>query len=337
MADIFISYSREDREWVSKLADALQDEGFTVWWDWDLLVGKRYRETIETELQACKATVVVWSTHSIKSDFVRDEAEEGQQRNILVPILKESVRPPAGFRQLQTADFSTWTGGTTHAEYQRMIKGLSHLIGRAGHSAEDHADAAPAPVAAAEPPAPAPVAEPAPAPVAVAPAPVAPAPAPVAPVVQAKAPDPAPTHKSVLGSSPPPATMTAPKKGMPVIGYVAIGAVALIALVFVIMFVSAQFTPNPKPGPITVVTPPAHGTTAGGTQGTAAGGTHPATPAVTPTGGGDSGGTSGGDEAGNTHGSSSTGSGHNNGGTTTPPPSNSGDSGSGGQDEGQSH
>src|ERR1700753_2567847 len=111
MADIFISYAREDREWVEKLANALQAEGYTVWWDWDLLVGKRYRETIETELKTCRATVVVWSQNSVHSDFVRDEAEEGHQRDILVPVLKDAeVRPPAGFRQLQNADLATWDG-----------------------------------------------------------------------------------------------------------------------------------------------------------------------------------------------------------------------------------
>ena len=130
MADIFISYAREDREWVEKLAATLQAEGFSVWWDWDLLVGKRYRETIETELQTCKATIVVWSEQSVRSDFVRDEAEEGQQRNLLLPVLKGNVRPPAGFRQIQTADLTNWSGDRTNDEFRRMMRGVSHLIGR---------------------------------------------------------------------------------------------------------------------------------------------------------------------------------------------------------------
>jgi hypothetical protein len=130
MAEIFISYSREDRDWVERLASQLQSEGYSVWWDWDLLVGKRYRETIDSELQSCRAAVVVWSQHSVQSDFVRDEAEEAQQRNILVPILKEMVRPPAGFRQIQTADLSTWTGGGAHAEFRRVMKGIGCMVGR---------------------------------------------------------------------------------------------------------------------------------------------------------------------------------------------------------------
>ena len=129
MADVFISYSREDREWVEALANQLQSEGYTVWWDWDLLVGKRYRETIDNELKSCKATIVVWSQHSVQSDFVRDEAEEAQQRNVLVPILKESVRPPAGFRQIQTADLSSWSGGADHAEFRRVVRGIASFAG----------------------------------------------------------------------------------------------------------------------------------------------------------------------------------------------------------------
>lgn len=129
MADVFISYSREDREWVEGLATQIQTEGYTVWWDWDLLVGKRYREAIDNELKSCKSTIVVWSQHSIQSDFVRDEAEEAQQRNVLVPVLKESVRPPAGFRQIQTADLSTWTGGGAHAEFRRVLRGIASLAG----------------------------------------------------------------------------------------------------------------------------------------------------------------------------------------------------------------
>ncbi len=39
MADVFISYKREDRELAERLAHALEQLGFDVWWDFDLLAG----------------------------------------------------------------------------------------------------------------------------------------------------------------------------------------------------------------------------------------------------------------------------------------------------------
>ncbi|HXC55454.1 MAG TPA: toll/interleukin-1 receptor domain-containing protein [Rhizomicrobium sp.] len=296
MADIFISYAREDREWVEKLANGLVTEGFTVWWDWDLLVGKRYRETIETELQTAKAAVVVWSQHSIRSDFVRDEAEDAQQRNILLPVLKEIVRPPAGFRQLQTADLSHWAGGGEHVEFRRMMKGVASLIGRpaAGdtgviavdpahpttHFTPSPADAAPpAEAAPATPPADSP-------PLSAAKAPE-PAVAPVvAPIAMEAALPPRP-------AAPPAPLPVAPPAANPIVRYVVIGVVVLVALLFiVIQFVVPSLTKAPaKPSaPATVnaggaATPPA--TTHAGTPPPAATGGTPADGAASGDDGGD--------------------------------------------------
>lgn len=248
MADIFISYAREDREWVEKLANALVAEGFTVWWDWDLLVGKRYRETIETELQTAKAAVVVWSQHSIRSDFVRDEAEDAQQRNILLPLLKEIVRPPAGFRQLQTADLAAWRGDAAHTEFRRMMKGVSSLVGRPATG--DHGTIAvdpahptlhfeePKPVADAAPPAPVPPPEPQPE------ARIPPA-AVVAPTVAPVIPQPQPPH---------PAAFVAPSRAMnPLILYAIVGVVVLVALLFVAGLVLPSSKHAAPPANVTAV------------------------------------------------------------------------------------
>ncbi len=265
MADIFISYAREDREWVEKLANQLVAEGFTVWWDWDLLVGKRYRETIETELQTAKAAIVVWSQHSIRSDFVRDEAEDGQQRNILLPLLKEIVRPPAGFRQLQTADLSNWNGGGEHIEFRRMMKGVSHLVGRTslGDTGEIHVDPR-HPTTRFEPQPPEAAAAAAPAAPAATPAePAEPAATPVAPPVTpatvapaAKAPEP-PAPKAPEPAPPVHTAVPTPPKTNPVVMYIAIGAVVLIALVIVVVALMPGSKPTSAVTPVTSA-PTAH-------------------------------------------------------------------------------
>ena len=65
MSDIFISYASEDRERTALLAKALQDMGWSVWWDRSIPTGKTFVEVIKAELEAAKCAVVVWSRHSV--------------------------------------------------------------------------------------------------------------------------------------------------------------------------------------------------------------------------------------------------------------------------------
>lgn len=108
MADIFISYSREDRDRVSALAEALEAEGYSLWWDHNLSAGGRFVTEIEEQLDAARVVLVVWSRSSVKSMWVADEANVGLERNILVPVVIDSVRPKLGFRQVQSIDLSEW-------------------------------------------------------------------------------------------------------------------------------------------------------------------------------------------------------------------------------------
>ncbi len=111
MADIFISYAREDHETVGKLAELLEAAGLSCWWDKQLPAGARYRERTEIELNAAKAVLVLWTKHSIGSHWVADEAAMAQEADKLAPISLDGVVPPLGFRQFQVIDFRGWKGG----------------------------------------------------------------------------------------------------------------------------------------------------------------------------------------------------------------------------------
>ena len=67
MADVFISYAREDRPAAQLLARALEAGGRSVWWDREILPGKDFAELIGAELARAKAVVVIWSVASTKS------------------------------------------------------------------------------------------------------------------------------------------------------------------------------------------------------------------------------------------------------------------------------
>lgn len=72
--DVFISYSPRDHAIAEKLRELLENEGWDVWWDQDLYAGATWEEMLLDELSRCKAVVVLWSQHAVKSGWVLQEA-----------------------------------------------------------------------------------------------------------------------------------------------------------------------------------------------------------------------------------------------------------------------
>ena len=130
MSDVFISYAREDRDKAEQLARVFERQTWSVWWDKVIPPGRKYADVIGDELGRAKAIVVLWSHSSIASDWVKDEAQEGATRQVLVPVLIEAVSPPVGFRQVQTADLSVWDGSSTPAELESLVRSVGALISK---------------------------------------------------------------------------------------------------------------------------------------------------------------------------------------------------------------
>ena len=128
MADVFISYSRTDLASVGKLAAALENAGFSVWWDRDIDAGENYARTIEHELNAAKAVVVVWSKQSHFSEWVKDEASFARKQNKLFPIQLDGQEPPLGFRQVQVVDLSSWRGDARAEAFLHLVRSLNNKI-----------------------------------------------------------------------------------------------------------------------------------------------------------------------------------------------------------------
>lgn len=104
MAQVFISYAREDREYAHTLADLLAKRGFKVWWDWNLVGGEQFRDAIRRALDGSERAIVLWSHHSVASPFVIDEASAARAQTKLVPLLIDEASPPFGFGDLHTID-----------------------------------------------------------------------------------------------------------------------------------------------------------------------------------------------------------------------------------------
>ena len=54
MADIFVSYSRTDKARVAPLVEALEAQGWSVWWDPEITPGDEFDALIGAELEAAR-------------------------------------------------------------------------------------------------------------------------------------------------------------------------------------------------------------------------------------------------------------------------------------------
>jgi hypothetical protein len=130
MVDIFIRYERSDHARAQRIAEALGQFGWSVWWDRMLLAGNRFDATIQQALDASRCVIVLWSKTSISSDWVKDEASVGAKRGILVPVLIDKVEIPIGFRQIHTARLTNWESSSLPPEFRDVTDSVTQLLNR---------------------------------------------------------------------------------------------------------------------------------------------------------------------------------------------------------------
>lgn len=141
MSHIFLSYSAEDRERVRPLVTLL-GEVAPVWWDQAVRHGENWEMAVETAVEQAACVVVAWTRQSVKSSWVRSEAADARDRNILIPAMLEDVKVPLAFRHLQTAQLQDWSGDREHPQAQALRAAVAAVMARQ----------APAPVAVPSPP-----------------------------------------------------------------------------------------------------------------------------------------------------------------------------------------
>ena len=128
MSDIFISYAREDVARVEPLAKALELEGWSVWWDPLIIPGRSFDLIIEEALKSTRCVLVVWSNSSVVSSWVLEEAWDGVERQILLPMLIEEVRIPLGFRRIQAVNMVNWQGELPNSSFDKLKQALSVML-----------------------------------------------------------------------------------------------------------------------------------------------------------------------------------------------------------------
>lgn len=111
--DVFVSYSRDDEVWVSRLKHALEKKGLTVWFDRDQIKpGERFVEVLERGAEESRCAVFVVSRSSLLSEWVKEEyynwlwrANNGEAKVRLIPLLIGQSEPRGFLASRQYIDF----------------------------------------------------------------------------------------------------------------------------------------------------------------------------------------------------------------------------------------
>jgi hypothetical protein len=125
--DIFISYSRRDQEFVTRLASDLNQQVAFVWFDRSTIQpGQKWHDEILEGIQECKAFILVLSPDAMESRYVREEVNKALELGkTIFPVIYRPAEWTAEFeslvRDIQTLDLRS---GSYTDNFQKLIDGL---------------------------------------------------------------------------------------------------------------------------------------------------------------------------------------------------------------------
>jgi hypothetical protein len=125
---IFISYSSTDRPYVQRLAQYLQSFGLRVWYDPHITVGEPFAKTIEREIDASAAVIVVMSPAAASSKWVPREMEWAERQN--KPVLPLLLAGPVFFQYVHTHYVDVSDGRLPPPQFVAELQRLAALAPR---------------------------------------------------------------------------------------------------------------------------------------------------------------------------------------------------------------
>lgn len=145
MADVFLSYARPDSAAAERVERELEKCGWSVWFDRELPAHRPYTDVIATELEDSAAVLVLWSKASVRSEWVRSEANRARELHKLVQVRLDEARLPMPFDQIQCADLIKWRHERSHPGWSKVLRSLDSLAGRSFEPSSSQASGGPWP------------------------------------------------------------------------------------------------------------------------------------------------------------------------------------------------
>lgn len=128
MPDVFVSYSRLDKEFVEKLVSGLAQDGREIWVDWqDIPRAADWRNEIDKGIENSPAFIFVVSKNSLSSEICNHELEYALRFNKrIVPVIRQDI---AGDTKAEVESIwkdNTW--GKTGASNWTAVSHLNWLF-----------------------------------------------------------------------------------------------------------------------------------------------------------------------------------------------------------------
>ena len=143
---IFISYSRQDKNFVDNLAIQLVAHKARIWLDrWELHVGDSLINKIQEAIAGSSALLVMLSKASVQSEWCKKELSAGlireleEKRVVVLPVLIEDCEIPIFLRDKLYADFRHDFDEGIQTILESIAKITSNTLGRF-NQAESHID-----------------------------------------------------------------------------------------------------------------------------------------------------------------------------------------------------
>jgi allophanate hydrolase subunit 1 len=109
---IFVSYSRTDKVFATRLARQLVKHKANIWIDqWELRVGDSLIDRVQEAIQGASALLVILSKASVESEWCKKELSSGlireleEKRVVILPVLMEDCKIPIFLKDKLYADF----------------------------------------------------------------------------------------------------------------------------------------------------------------------------------------------------------------------------------------
>jgi hypothetical protein len=131
MADLFISYKRDDHARVDRLASLLSDLDVDVWHDAALGAGEDWQAQIEDIAKAARCILVCWTPAAEHSLWIQRELRIAMERDVLVLAKLAPCEPPKKLAHLHFADLTDWHEDADHKGVKQLVNGIDRHLNKA--------------------------------------------------------------------------------------------------------------------------------------------------------------------------------------------------------------